>query len=62
LLVGAQKLQREIQVSSSLITGINGLVVVFVVSSQIFIKRRVKRRVTAASSANEEHDNANSAG
>lgn len=57
LLVGAQKLQREIQVSSSLITGINGLVVVFVVSSQIFVRRRAKRRVTAANIAEEEHKN-----
>jgi simple sugar transport system permease protein len=62
LLVGAQKLQREIQVSSSLITGINGLVVIFVVSSQIFIKRRAKRRVTAANTAEEAQDDANSAG
>jgi simple sugar transport system permease protein len=62
LLVGAQKLQREIQVSSSLITGINGLVVIFVVSSQIFVKRRAKRRVTTANIAEEAQDNANTAG
>jgi simple sugar transport system permease protein len=49
LLVGAQKLQRTIQVSSSLITTINGLVVVFVVSSQYFIRQRAKRRVSVAS-------------
>lgn len=48
LLVGAQKLQRTIQVSSSLITTMNGLIVIFVVSSQIFIKRRSKRRVAEA--------------
>jgi general nucleoside transport system permease protein len=46
LLVGAQKLQRTIQVSSSLITTINGLVVIFVVSSQYFIHKRAKRRVS----------------
>jgi hypothetical protein len=32
-------------VSASLITAINGLIVVFVVSSQVFIKRRVRRRL-----------------
>lgn len=44
LLVGAQKMQREVEVSASLITAINGLIVVFVVSSQLFIRRRAKRR------------------
>ncbi len=44
LLVGAQKMQREIGVSASLITTINGIVVVFVVSSQLFIQRRMRRR------------------
>jgi general nucleoside transport system permease protein len=44
LLVGAQKMQREIGVSASLITTINGIVVVFVVSSQIFIQRRMRQR------------------
>ncbi len=48
LLVGAQKLQREVQVSSSIIIAINGLIVIFVVSSQIFNRRRAKRRVSAA--------------
>lgn len=52
LLVGAQKLQRTVQVSSSLITVINGLVVIFVVSSQIFVKRRAKRRVSDAAESN----------
>lgn len=45
LLVGAQKMQREIQGASSLITSINGIIVVFVVASQIFILRRARRRV-----------------
>ncbi|MBZ0283178.1 MAG: ABC transporter permease [Anaerolineae bacterium] len=44
LLVGAQKMQRDLGVSASLITAINGLIVVFVVSSQIFVKRRARRR------------------
>jgi ABC-type uncharacterized transport system permease subunit len=39
LLVGAQKMQRDLGVSASLITAINGLIVVFTVSSQIFRKR-----------------------
>lgn len=45
LLVGAQKMQREVGIPASLITAINGLIVVFVVSSQIFILRRTRRRV-----------------
>ena len=48
LLVGAQKMQRELGVPASLITAVNGLVVVFVVSSEIFILQRSKRRVSVA--------------
>lgn len=44
LLVGAQKMQREIGLNASLITTINGIVVVFVVSSQLFIQQRIRRR------------------
>jgi simple sugar transport system permease protein len=47
LLVGANKLQRVMQVPSALITSLNGLVVVFVVSSEIWRRRRQRRRVTA---------------
>lgn len=43
LLVGANKLQRVMQVPSAFIIGLNGLVVVFVVSSEYF-KRRWARR------------------
>ncbi len=46
LLVGAQKMQREIGVPASLITAVNGLIVVFVVSSEFFILQRSKRRVS----------------
>ncbi len=46
LLVGAQKMQRELGVPASLITAVNGLIVVFVVSSEIFILQRSKRRVS----------------
>ena len=56
LLVGAQKLQREIQVSSSLIITINGLIVVFMVSSQIFIRRRARRRMALATARGTDHE------
>ncbi len=46
LLVGANKLQRVVQVPSALIIALNGLVVVFVVSSEIWSRRRARRRVT----------------
>ncbi len=46
LLVGANKLQRAMQVPSALITALNGLVVVFVVSSEIWSRKRAQRRVT----------------
>jgi simple sugar transport system permease protein len=44
LLVGANKLQRTMQVPSALVTTLNGLVVVFVVSSEIWRRRRARRR------------------
>lgn len=45
LLVGANKMQRVVQVPSALITVLNGLVVVFVVSSEIWRRRRQRRRL-----------------
>ncbi len=48
LLVGANKLQRVMQVPSAFIIALNGLVVVFVVSSEIWRRRRQKRRMTEA--------------
>jgi len=51
LLVGANKLQRAMQVPSALITALNGLVVVFVVGSEIWSRRRAQRRVTIAEEA-----------
>lgn len=45
LLVGANKMQRVVQVPSALITVLNGLVVVFVVSSEIWRRRRQRRRM-----------------
>ncbi len=48
LLVGANKLQRATQVPAALITALNGLVVVFVVSSEIWRRRRARRREALA--------------
>ena len=44
LLVGANKLQRTAQVPSALAIALNGLVVIFVVSTQIWIQRRRNQR------------------
>lgn len=49
MLVGANKMQRAVQVPSALITALNGLIVVFVVSSEIWRRRRARRRESAAS-------------
>jgi ABC-type uncharacterized transport system permease subunit len=48
LLVGANSMQRAVQVPSALVTALNGLVVVFVVSSEIWRRRRQRRRLAAA--------------
>jgi ABC-type uncharacterized transport system permease subunit len=48
LLVGANSMQRVVQVPSALITALNGLVVVFVVSIEIWRQRRQRQRLTAA--------------
>lgn len=45
LLVGANSMQRVVQVPSALVTALNGLVVVFVVSSEIWRRRRQRRRL-----------------
>ena len=44
LLVGANKLQRVTQVPAALLTALNGLVVVFVVSSEIWRRQRARKR------------------
>ena len=44
LLVGANKLQRAVQVPAAFLTALNGLVVVFVVSSEIWRRRRLRKR------------------
>jgi simple sugar transport system permease protein len=48
LLVGANKLQRVMQVPSAFIVALNGLVVIFVVSSEIWRRRRQRKRMTEA--------------
>ena len=48
LLVGANKLQRVMQVPTALITMLNGLVVVFVVSSEKWRHAREQKRLTEA--------------
>jgi ABC-type uncharacterized transport system permease subunit len=47
LLVGANKMQRVVQVPSALVIALNGLVVVFVVSSEIWRRHRQRRRQVA---------------
>jgi simple sugar transport system permease protein len=48
LLVGANAMQRVVQIPSALITALNGLVVVFVVSSEFLRKKRQRRRLVIA--------------
>jgi simple sugar transport system permease protein len=47
LLVGANSMQRVVQVPSALVIVLNGLVVVFVVSSEIWRRRRQRQRLAA---------------
>ncbi|MFM8321722.1 MAG: ABC transporter permease [Chloroflexota bacterium] len=44
LMVGANKMQRAVQVPSALITALNGLLVVFVVSSEIWRRQLARKR------------------
>jgi len=48
LLVGADQMQRTVQVPSALIDALQGLVVLFVVSSEIWVRSRARRRQTRA--------------
>ena len=50
LLVGGDKMQRAMQVPQVLITAVLGLVVLFVVSTDYFVRRRQNRRVSVDSS------------
>jgi simple sugar transport system permease protein len=47
LLVGANSMQRLVQVPSAFVTALNGLVVVFVVSSEFWRRRRQRQRLAA---------------
>ncbi|MCL4490195.1 MAG: ABC transporter permease [Chloroflexi bacterium] len=51
LLVGANSLQRTVQVPSAFVTTLDGLVVVFVVASQIWSRRRSPQRLSAEPTA-----------
>jgi len=46
LLVGADKMQRTVQIPSALVDTLLGLIVLFVVSSAIWARRRARRRET----------------
>jgi simple sugar transport system permease protein len=48
MLVGANKMQRAVQVPSALITALNGLVVIFVVGSEILRRTLARRREMSA--------------
>jgi simple sugar transport system permease protein len=48
LLVGGDKMQRAVQVPQVFITALLGLIVIFVVSSDLWSRKRAKRRVMVA--------------
>lgn len=52
LLVGGDKMQRAIQVPQVLITTLIGIIILFVVSSEIWSRRRASRREAVAQSEN----------
>ncbi len=51
LLVGADKMQRTMQVPSATVTALQGLIVIFVVSSDIFVRRYNARRTARSVAA-----------
>ncbi len=53
LLVGADKMQRAVQVPSSLVSALLGLIVVFVVGSQYYARRRAARRASTPTEGEE---------
>lgn len=55
LLVGANQLQRTIQVPSAFVITLDGLIVVFVVASQIWAQRRSVKRVDVDSSKTQSY-------
>jgi simple sugar transport system permease protein len=48
LLTGAEQMQRTIQVPSATMIALQGLVVIFVVSSDVWVRRRAARRASRA--------------
>ncbi len=50
LLVGGDKMQRAVQIPQVMVTAVLGLVVLFVVSSEIWSRRRANRRVSTNNS------------
>lgn len=54
LLVGANTMQRVVQIPSALIMALNGLVVVFVVSSELWRKKRQRKRLSIGEETVEE--------
>ncbi len=54
LLVGADKMQRDMQVPSSLVNVLLGLIVVFVVGSQYYARKRAARRASTPATTVEE--------
>ncbi|MCB0195799.1 MAG: ABC transporter permease [Anaerolineae bacterium] len=53
LLVGGDKMQRAVQVPQVFVTMLLGLIVLFVVSSEIWSRRRARRRVSTQTTAEE---------
>ncbi|MCB0225737.1 MAG: ABC transporter permease [Anaerolineae bacterium] len=53
LLVGGDKMQRAVQVPQVFVTALLGLIVLFVVSSEIWSRRRARRRVAVQTTAEE---------
>lgn len=51
LLVGADKMQRSVQVPSAIVIALQGLVVLFVVASDLYVRRRSRRRVSGPGEA-----------
>ncbi|NJO06125.1 MAG: ABC transporter permease [Chloroflexaceae bacterium] len=58
LLVGADRMQRAVQVPSSLIIALNGLIVLFVVSSRVWVEYRNNRRAAQQASQDTNDDTA----
>ncbi|MDM8530716.1 ABC transporter permease [Anaerolineales bacterium HSG25] len=56
LLVGGDKMQRAMQIPQVLVMALLGLVVLFVVSTDVWSRRRANRRVSAGSASSDEEE------